>query len=233
MSTAGVPLEELRFRLRGELYGPGDPGYSQACAQLDADGPGPAASGRPRLVARCCAAEDVVAALAFAGRQGLRAAVHGGGHAPADPSDDSLAIDLGAICDVEVDSQQRVVRVGGGASAAAIERATRQHGLATAPWREGRPCEDLIAAQVVSADGAILRASADANAGMLRLLCEGKTDSSVVTSLALRLHRYSDGPNRAAFEPRAMERSLLLSGPCASRSARPGGVQDGGDGGPS
>ena len=185
MSTAGVPLEELRFRLRGELYGPGDPGYREACALL-----GPAASERPRLVARCSAPEDVVAALAFARQQSLRATVHGGGHSVAAraPCDDGLLIDLRGICDIEVDVERRVVRAGGGATAAAVDRAARRHGLATTAWREGRPCENLLAAQLVSTGGAILRASVEENPELLAMLREGRADSGVLTSLDLRLH---------------------------------------------
>jgi FAD binding domain len=183
MSTAGVPLEELRFRLRGELYSPGDPGYRHACALL-----GRAADGRPRLVARCSAAEDVVAAFAFAREQGLAVAAYGGGHSPARACEDGLAIDLGGICDVEVDPVRQVVQVGGGASPAAIDRATRRHGLATTTWREGQRCEALLAAQLVSAEGEILRAAAEENQELLRALREGDANSCVVTSLDLRLH---------------------------------------------
>ncbi|HEX5714053.1 MAG TPA: FAD-binding protein [Solirubrobacterales bacterium] len=182
MSPAGVPLEELRFRLRGELYGPGDPGYHEACALLGAQ-----AGGQPRLVARCSAPEDVVAALAFARREGLAVAVRGGGHALPRSCEGALLIDLGGICDVEVDRERRLARVGGGASAAAIERATRTHGLTTTLWREGESCDDLRAAQLVSFEGEILRASAEENPALLRALQAGDAGAGIVTTLELRL----------------------------------------------
>ncbi|MFL5832973.1 MAG: hypothetical protein ACJ76B_03205, partial [Solirubrobacterales bacterium] len=66
-----IRLDELRFRLGGELFQPGEAGYAEACAALGAE-----AEGRPALVARCSAPEDVVAAVAFARQEGLAVAAH-------------------------------------------------------------------------------------------------------------------------------------------------------------
>lgn len=102
-----LPTEELRFRLRGELYGPGTAEYEDACTLLDA-----MVHRRPRLVARCTAAEDVVAALAFAREHRLEAAALVAGHAVTDRSlcEDGLLIDLRGMCDDEVSRARRVAR---------------------------------------------------------------------------------------------------------------------------
>src|ERR687895_432119 len=109
-TTADV--SELRFRLRGGLYEAGDPEYADACTLFNA-----MISRRPRYVARCAAPDDVIASLAFAREHGLEVAVRAGGHSVAGRSlcDDGLVLDIRGMCDVEVDADRRIVRVGGGA----------------------------------------------------------------------------------------------------------------------
>ena len=170
-----IAVEELRFRLRGELYEPGEPGFEEACTRLNA-----MVERRPRLVARCSAAEDVIASLAFARERGLAVAVRGGGHSVAGPPlcAGDVVIDLRGMRDVEVDRDRGVARVGGGASLADLERGTRAHGLA---------CADLLAAQLVTAEGRIVRTAADENPDLLWALRTGNANFGVVTSLELGL----------------------------------------------
>ena len=180
MSTnpASIAVAELRFRLRGGLHEPGDAAYVDACTLTNA-----MIDRRPAFVARCAAPDDVIAALAFAREQGLPVAVRGGGHSVAGWSlvDDGLVLDMRGMADVVVDAQRRVARVGGGATWAQFDRATTAHGLATtggrvsttgvagltlgggSGWLErkhGLACDNLVGAELVTADGRLVRASA-------------------------------------------------------------------------
>ena len=199
-------LSELRFRLRGGLYQPGEPEYADACTLFNA-----MIARRPRLVARCAAPDDVIAALAFAREHGLQIAVRAGGHSVAGRSlcDDGVVLDMRGMCDVDVDPERRVVRVGGGAIWADVDRATQAHGLATtggrvsttgvggltlgggSGWLErkhGLACDNLVAAELVTRDGDVVRASEDENRELLWALRGGGGSFGVVTALELRLH---------------------------------------------
>jgi FAD/FMN-containing dehydrogenase len=201
-----IPTEELRFRLRAGLYGPGDPEYAETCTLFNS-----MIERRPRLVARCAAPDDVVAALAYARTQGLPLAVRGGGHSVTGASlcDDGLVIDMRGMADIDVDPAARVARVGGGATWAQVDRATQAHGLATtggrvsttgvagltmgggSGWLErqhGLACDNLLAAELVTASGELVRASADENPELLWALRGGGANFGVVTALELQLH---------------------------------------------
>ncbi|HEX2096921.1 MAG TPA: FAD-binding oxidoreductase, partial [Solirubrobacterales bacterium] len=208
MPDLGAPLpdEELRLTLGGRLYEPGDAEYADACTLFNS-----MIERRPRLVARCTAPDDVVAALAFAREHGLEVAVRAGGHSVTGCSlcDGGLVLDLRGMRDVEVDAERRVVRVGGGATWAEVDRATQAHGLATtggrvsstgvvgltlgggSGWLErkhGLACDNLLAAELVTADGRVVRASAEENPELLWALRGGGANFGVVTALELRLH---------------------------------------------
>jgi FAD/FMN-containing dehydrogenase len=201
-----LPLEVLRLRLRGELYEPGSAEYADTCTLFNA-----MVERRPRLVARCAAPEDVVAALSFAREHGLPVAVRAGGHSVTGRSlcDGGLVLDLRGMTDVEVDVERRVARVGGGSIWAEVDRATQAFGLATtggrvsttgvagltmgggSGWLErkhGLACDNLLAAQLVTADGRLVRAAPDENPELLWALRGGGANFGVVTSLELRLH---------------------------------------------
>ena len=166
---------------------------------------------RPRLVARCTSADDVIASLAFAREQGLPISVRAGGHSVAGHSlvDDGLVLDIRGLADVEVDPERRIARVGGGVTWAAVDRATGEHGLATtggrvsttgvagltlgggSGWLEpkfGLACDNLVGAELVTADGRVVRASADENPELLWALRGGGGNFGVVTALELQLH---------------------------------------------
>jgi FAD/FMN-containing dehydrogenase len=204
--TAELSKEELRFRLRGGLYEPGEAEFEDACTLFNS-----MVRTRPRLVARCAAPEDVVAALAFARAEGLPVAVRGGGHSVTGRSlsEDGLVLDMGGMTDVEVDPGRGVARVAGGATWAEVDRATQVHGLATtggrvsttgvvgltvgggSGWLErahGLACDNLLAAQLVTARGEIVRAAPDDNPELLWALRGGGANFGVVTAVELRLH---------------------------------------------
>jgi FAD/FMN-containing dehydrogenase len=198
--------DELRFRLRGGLHEPGDAEYADCCTLFNST-----IERRPRLVARCAAPDDVIAALAFARNHGLEIAVRAGGHSVSGRSlcDDGLVLDLRDMRDVDVDLDRRVARVGGGATWAEVDRATQVHGLATtggrvsttgvggltlgggSGWLErkhGLACDNLVAAELVTAEGELVRTSQDENPELLWGLRGGGGNFGVVTALELRLH---------------------------------------------
>jgi FAD/FMN-containing dehydrogenase len=199
-------VDELRFRLHGGLHEPGDGYYEDTCTLFNT-----MINRRPRFVAECVAVDDVVAALAFARDHDLPIAVRAGGHSVAGLSlcDDGLVLDVRGMADIEVDPERRVARVGGGAVWANVDRATQTHGLATtggrvsttgvagltlgggSGWLErkhGLACDNMLAAELVTWDGRIVRASAEENPELLWALRGGGGNFGVVTALELALH---------------------------------------------
>jgi hypothetical protein len=207
MSTPVSPTTDLlRARLSGRLHEPGEPEYADTCTLFNA-----MIERRPRFVARCEDANDVIASVAIARDEGIELAVRAGGHSVTGRSlcDGGLVIDLRGLNAVEVDHSGRVARVSGGATWADVDRACQPHGLATtggrvsttgvagltlgggSGWLErkhGLACDNLLAAELVTADGELVRASADENPDLLWALRGGGGNFGVVTALELALH---------------------------------------------
>ena len=167
---------------------------------------------RPALIARCADADDVATAVGFAREHGLLLAVRGGGHngAGLGTCDDGVVIDLSLLKDIEVDPQA----TGRSASAAAAPgarstRATNEHGLATPSGiisttgvggltlggglghltrKCGLTIDNLLAADLVLANGERVRASADENPDLYWAIRGGGGNFGVVTSFTFRLH---------------------------------------------
>jgi FAD/FMN-containing dehydrogenase len=166
---------------------------------------------RPRLIARCIGTADVVAAVRFARDHDLEIAIRGGGHNVAGTAicDDGIVIDLSAMRAVRVDSVDRRAWVQGGALWGDVDQETQAHGLATTGgivshtgvagltlgggvgWlmrKYGLTIDNLLAVEVVTADGALLRTSEDEHPDLFWALRGGGGNFGVVTSFEFRLH---------------------------------------------
>jgi FAD/FMN-containing dehydrogenase len=166
---------------------------------------------RPALIARCRGVADVCDAIAAARAQGLEISVRGGGHNVAGTAitDGGLVVDLGAMRGICVDPAARTVVAEGGVLWGALNRETQLHGLAVTGgivsstgiagftlgggigWlmgKHGLAADNLVSAQVVTADGRVLTASEAENADLFWALRGGGGNFGVVTSFTFRLH---------------------------------------------
>jgi FAD/FMN-containing dehydrogenase len=200
-------IQELREAVRGQIFTPSDEGYAEASRVWNGAHDGR----RPALVVQCSGAADVIAAIGFARSNHLTIAVRGGGHSVAGFStcDGGLVIDLSAMSGVRVDLEAKRATVGGGALWADVDHETQAHGLATTGglvsttgvagftlgggigWlmrKHGLACDNLVGADVVTADGCLVHASETENADLLWGLRGGGGNFGVVTQFELQLH---------------------------------------------
>lgn len=168
---------------------------------------------RPALIARCMNSEDVANAVTFAGERNLLVAVRGGGHSWPGKSicDDGLMIDLSQLTDVTVDTETESARVGGGALLSHLDQASLPHGLVTTGGvishtgvggftlgggfgrlnrKYGLAIDNLLSAEITSADGKVRTASADENPDLFWALRGGGGNFGVVTNFEFQLHPF-------------------------------------------
>jgi len=197
---------ELGTGIRGEVICPGERGYDTARTVFNG-----MIDRRPLAVVRPADAAEVVRCIEFARRHGLRLSVRGGGHSVAGNAvwDDAVMLDLSGMTAVRVDPETRTVQAQPGLTLAEFDDATQAFGLATTlgvvsttgiagltlggglGWLNGRyglACDNLISAEVATADGRLLRASPDQNDDLFWGIRGGGGNFGVVTAFEFQLH---------------------------------------------
>jgi FAD/FMN-containing dehydrogenase len=191
---------------QGSVIRPGDDEYDEARAVYNA-----VHDRRPALIVRAAGVGDVRSAIRLAGDHDLPLAVRGGGHSVAGfgTCDDGIVLDLSTLRQIEVDPERRRVRAAGGCTWGELNQAAHASGLATTGGvvsttgiggltlggglgylarRCGLACDNLVAAEIVTADGEVLTCTEDENEDLFWALRGGGGNFGVVTSFEYRLH---------------------------------------------
>ena len=204
--TLDASIRAFRSRFGGVVVTPGEENYDKARSIWNGS-----IDRRPSLVARCFTPADVADAVRFAQEQSLDISVRGGGHgfSGASVRSSAVMIDLSQQNLITVDPEARRARCGGGATWAQVDAATQEHGLA-APggtvshtgiggltlgggfgWltqMAGLSCDNVVSAEIVTADGAILHVSEDEHPDLFWAIRGGGGNFGAVTSFEYRLH---------------------------------------------
>ena len=205
-STATSAYTDLAAMVRGSLITPEDPGYDAARAVYNG-----MIDKRPAAIARCRDVADVIACVRFGGEHGVELAIRGGGHNAAGlgVADDALVIDLSPMRSTTVSPQQHTVRADAGCTWGDVDHATTGFGMATPSGflsttgvagltlgggigylsrRFGLTIDNLLAADVVLADGTFVTASEHSDPELFWALRGGGGNFGVVTSFTFRCH---------------------------------------------
>ena len=199
-------LDDLRARVRGQVISPSDSTYDEAREIWNA-----MINRRPGLIVRCAGTADVLQVVRFARRHQLLTSVRGAGHNIAGKSlhDGALLIDLGAMRMVQVDPISQIAVVGPGATLGDVDHESQAYGLAVPTginsttgiagltlgggfgWLSrslGLTADNLIAAEVVTAEGERLRCDENNNADLFWATRGGGGNFGIVTSFEFKLH---------------------------------------------
>jgi len=219
---ADIDIKSFRSGFNGQVYEPTDAGYDEARQIWNAS-----VSKHPRVIARCSGVADVISAVNFGRRNNLLTAIRGGGHNVGGRAlcDDGLVIDLSRMKSVLVDGATRRVRVQGGATLGDLDRETHVFGLAVpcgivpktgiggltlgggVGWlirKYGMSIDNLLSAQVVTADGTVLTASESENDDLFWALRGGGGNFGVVTSFEFQAHPVTTVLGGLLLYPREM-----------------------------
>jgi hypothetical protein len=199
-------LQQLKKGIRGELVLRSDALYDTTRKVWNR-----MIDKRPALIARCLGTADVIRCVEFAREHNLVVAVRGGGHNIAGKClcDDGFLIDLSSMKGIHVDPVHRTARAQAGLKLGEFDRETQVFGLATTMgvathtgmagitlgggygWLDGKfglACDNLISAEVVTAEGKVVTANADENPDLLWGLRGGSGNFGIVTSFEFQLH---------------------------------------------
>src|SRR5215470_17979322 len=219
---SALDSKSLRSVFNGQIFEPEDAGYDEARRIWNAS-----VSKRPRLIARCSGLADVIAAVNFARTNNLLTAIRGGGHNVGGRAlcDDGVVIDLSGMRSVFVDAATRRVRVQGGVTLGDLDRETHVFGLAVpcgivpktgiagltlgggVGWlirKHEMSIDNLLSAQVVTAEGKVITASASENEDLFWALRGGGGNFGVVASFEFQAHPVSTVLGGLVLYPRAM-----------------------------
>jgi FAD/FMN-containing dehydrogenase len=200
MKTENDKVEALRSTIEGQVILPGDSGYDESRTIWNA-----LFDRKPAIIIKSLNPEDVVEAVKFGRHNNLMIAVKGGGHNSAGTAicDDGLMIDLSLMQKVDIDAINETVKVQGGCLLGAVDKATQEHGLAVSlgiishtgvggltlgggfGWisrKYGLSVDNLISAEMVTANGDIVTASASENPDLFWAIRGGGGNFGIVTS---------------------------------------------------
>jgi FAD/FMN-containing dehydrogenase len=220
-------LEQLQSAFRGELISPGDSSYDSARRIWNAS-----IEKYPGLIARCSGTADVVTAVRFARENNVLVAVRGGGHNVGGRAlcDDGMVVDLSRMKGIRVDPHGQTVWVQGGATLGDLDRETHLFGMAAPAgvisktgiggltlgggvgWlirKYGLACDNLLACDVVTADGQVRLANETENKDLFWGLRGGGGNFGVVTALQLRLHPVHTVLGGVVIHPRSRAVEVL------------------------
>jgi FAD/FMN-containing dehydrogenase len=226
-TPTSADLARLRSSFAGELIDREHASYEAARRVWNGN-----VDRRPALIARCASVADVQSAVAFAQMHAIRLSVRGGGHsAPGHGTNEGgLVIDLSPMKGIRVDPQTRTARAEGGVLWRELDEQTQAHGLATTGgtvsntgiagltlggglgWlmgKHGLTVDNLISADVITADGTFRQASATENPDLFWALRGGGGNFGVVTSFTYRLHPVSQVLGGLVLYPLDQARAVL------------------------
>jgi hypothetical protein len=209
MLAEATPISQFRMSLHGKLIESGDVAYEMARKVYNG-----MIDKHPAMIAQCADVADVIAAVNFARNNQLLVAVRGGGHSGAGlgSCDGGLVIDLSLMKQIQVDPINKTVSVGGGCLLAEVDKATHAFGLAVPSGivsttgvggitlggglghltrQCGLTIDNLLEADIVLADGRLVKASATENEDLFWAIRGGGGNFGVVTSFLFRAHSIS------------------------------------------
>ena len=220
-------IQKLKSSLRGQTFCSADLGYDDARTV-----PNAMIDRRPAIIARCAGAADVVACVRIAREHDILVSVRGGGHSIAGKAvcDGGLMIDMSGMKGIRVDPTRRTVRAQTGLKLGEFDRETQAFGLATTQgvvptvgiagltlgggWgnlhgKLGLAIDNVVGADVVTADGRLLTANASENEDLFWGLRGGSGNFGVVTSIEYCLHEVGPIYGGAIFYPAAKAKEVL------------------------